>query len=103
MRSKQAGGLPTRVLLVLTPSKLYAFDFSHQISRDSRERAAGQPTEAAVWERSSIHCTAQKSGAMTHLTIEAPADGEKATLVGGSSADDPWSQDVIRALGAAVA
>jgi hypothetical protein len=99
-RSKRAGGLPQRVLLALTPTRLYAFDYSHQISRKRSERESGKPVEAAVWERSAIRCTAKRSGTMTALTIESPAEGEKATLVGGSASDDPWSQDVISALGA---
>jgi hypothetical protein len=100
IQKKRAGGLPERVLLALTPTKLYAFDYSHQISRKRSERESGQPTEAAVWDRASLNCSAQRSGTMTTLTLESPAEGEKATLVGGSASDDPWSQDVMRALGA---
>ncbi len=99
-RSKRAGGLPQRVLLALTPTKLYAFDYSYQISRKRSERESGQPVEAAVWDRASIRCSAKRSGTMTALTIESPDEGEKATLVGGSASDDPWSQDMVRALGA---
>ena len=100
MRKKRAGGLPKRVLLALTPTKLYAFDYSHQISRKRSERESGRPTEAAVWDRASLQCSAKRAGTMTTLTIESPAEGEKATLVGGSASDDPWSQDVMKALGA---
>lgn len=32
---------------------------------------------------------------MTALTIESPDEGEKTTLVGGSSVDDPISQEVM--------
>jgi hypothetical protein len=35
---------------------------------------------------------------MTALTIESPAEGEKATLVGISVKDDPVSQEVIAVL-----
>jgi hypothetical protein len=103
MRKKRAGGLPQRVLLALTPTKLYAFDYSHQISRKRGERESGRPAEAAVWDRASLQCSAQRSGTMTTLTLESPAEGEKATLVGGSSSDDPWSQDVMKGLGAITA
>jgi hypothetical protein len=99
-RNKRAGGLPERVLLAVTPSKLYAFDYSFQTSRSGRERRDGKPTEAASWDRAGVSCVSGKSGTMTTLTIESP-DGElKATLVGGTTADDPWSQDVMQALGA---
>lgn len=99
-RKQRAGGLPQRVLLAVTPTKLYAFDFSHEISRKRSERESGRPVEAAVWERAALQCTSSRSGTMTTLTIASPAEGEKATLVGGSSADDVWSQDVMKTLGA---
>jgi len=35
---------------------------------------------------------------MTALTIESPAEGEKATLVGIGVKDDPISQEMIAAL-----
>ena len=95
----KAGGLPERVLLAVTPSKVYAFDYSFQIARKAKDRESGTPTEAAVWDRSALRCSATKQGTMTGLTIE--SGGETSTLVGGSAADDPWSQDVMRELGAA--
>ncbi len=88
------------MLLAVTPTKLYAFDYSHQISRNRSERESGAPSEAAVWERANLQCSAKRSGSMLALTIESPSEGEKATLVGGSASDDPWSQDVMKALGA---
>jgi hypothetical protein len=99
-RKKRAGGLPQRVLLAVTPTKLYAFDYSFEISRKRSEREARSPVEAAVWDRTEIRCATGKSGTMTTLTITSPAEGENATLVGGTSADDAWSQDVMKALGA---
>jgi hypothetical protein len=99
-RKQRAGGLPQRVLLAVTPTKLYAFDYSFEISRKRSEREARNPVEAAVWDRAAITCESGKSGSMTTLTITSPSEDEKATLVGGSSADDVWSQDVMKALGA---
>jgi hypothetical protein len=99
-RKKRAGGLPQRVLLAVTPTKLYAFDYSFEISRKRSEREARNPVETAVWDRAAIRCEGGKSGSMTTLTITSPSEDEKATLVGGSSADDVWSQDVMKALGA---
>ena len=40
---------------------------------------------------------------MTALTIESPASGEKATLVGISVKDDPVSQELIGVLQGAAA
>jgi len=98
-QSQRAGGLPERLMLAVTPTKVYAFDYSHQISRKAKERESGQPTEAAVWDRDAIKCSTKKSGTMTMLTIETP-DGETSTLAGGSAADDAWSKSVMQALGA---
>jgi hypothetical protein len=98
-QEKRAGGLPERVMLAVTPKHVYAFDCSYEISRKAKEREQGKPTEAKVWDIGAIKCSSKKSGTMTMLTID---DGEDtSTLAGGSSADDPWSQDVMRALGAA--
>jgi hypothetical protein len=95
----RAGGLPERVMLAVTPQHLYAFDCSYEISRKRDERESGTPTEVRVWDIGGIRCSSQRSGTMTTLTID---DGEDtATLTGGSAGDDPWSQDVMRALGAA--
>ena len=98
-QEKRAGGLPERVLLAVTPKKVYAFDYSHEISRKAKEREGGTPTEAAAWDRSALKCSTKKSGTMTVLSIETP-DGETSTLAGGSAADDPWSKDVMKQLGA---
>ena len=45
----------------------------------------------------------EQSGSMTALTIESPADGQKATLVGISVKDDPVSQELIGVLTASTA
>jgi hypothetical protein len=97
-QTQRAGGLPERVMLAVTPKKVYAFDYSHQISRKAKEREGGTPTEAAVWDRKGLECSAKKSGTMTTLTIE--SHGEASTLTGGSAADDAWSREVMQALGA---
>jgi|GEM_PF-844297 len=97
-RKKRGGGLPKSMLLAVTPKKLYAFDTSYRISTRRSERESGQPTEAAVWDREAIRCERGKSGSMSTLRIE-PLDGSAAaTVVGGSSADDPWSLEVMALL-----
>lgn len=40
-RKKRAGGLPERVVLAVTPTKVYAFDDSFEVSRKRRERETG--------------------------------------------------------------
>jgi len=89
---KKAGGLPERVMLALTPSKLYAFNFGFK-GRDYKIKE-----EAAVWDRAGLKISTDRKTGMTALTIESPTEGEKATLVGVGVKDDPLSQELIGAL-----
>jgi len=91
MRKKKAGGLPDKVMLAVTPNRLYAFKLS--VGRDYK-----LGDEVAVWERSAIKVSTDSSSGMTALTIESPAEGERASLVGISVKDDPVSQEVIGVL-----
>jgi hypothetical protein len=89
-RKKKAGGLPDKVMLAVTPDRVYAFKL--KIGRDYK-----LGDEVAVWERAGLRASTQQ-GTMTSLTIESPAEGEKVTLVGISIKDDPVSQEVMEAL-----
>ncbi len=91
-RKKQAGGLPPRVMLVVTPTKLYAFSWK------MRGRSYKVKNEVAVWERDGLQATTERKGGLTMLTIESPAESEKATLAPGGVADDPLSQEVMGLL-----
>ena len=91
LRKKQAGGLPEKVMLAVTPNRLYAFKLGF------RGRAHKLGDEVGAWEREGLKVSADRGGAMTSLTIESPA-GEKATLVGISVKDDPVSQELIAVL-----
>jgi hypothetical protein len=90
LRKRSAGGLPEKVMLVVTPQKLYALNIG--------ARADKVKGEAAVWDRSGLKIGTDRGGRMTALTIESPAEGEKATLVGVGVADDPLSQELISTL-----
>ena len=92
LNKKKAGGLPERVVLALTPDKLYAFNLGFK-GRDYKLKG-----EAAVWERAGLKISSEQKSGMTALTIESPAEGEKATLVGIGVKDDPISQEMIAAL-----
>jgi hypothetical protein len=94
-RKKKAGGLPDKVMLAVTPEKLYAFKL--KVGRDYK-----LGDEVAVWDRGGLKISTDRSGGMTALTIESPAEGEKATLVGISVKDDPVSQDLMAVLQGAV-
>jgi hypothetical protein len=91
LRKKQAGGLPDKVMLAVTPNRVYAFKLNV-----GRSYKLGD--EVAVWERPALRISTDRTSGMTALTIESPAEGEKATLVGISVKDDPVSQEVIGAL-----
>jgi hypothetical protein len=97
-RKKRAGGLPKRMILAVTPERLLVFDASFQISTSRREREHGQPSEAMVWRRGDVRCAVDRSGSMSTLRIEPLDGGAPATVVGGSSADDPWSLEVMALL-----
>jgi hypothetical protein len=91
LRKKKAGGLPEKVMLAVTPEKLYAFKLSV-----GRSYKLGD--EVGLWERAGLKVSSDASGGMTSLTIESPASGEKASLVGISVKDDPVSLDLIGVL-----
>ncbi len=89
---KKAGGLPERVMLALTPARLYAFDVAF------KGRSFKLKDEVAVWERAGLRVSSEQRSGMTAFTIESPAEGEKATLVGVGIKDDPISQELIAIL-----
>jgi hypothetical protein len=93
LRKRQAGGLPEKLMLVVTPNKLYALDLGFR-GRDYKVKG-----EAAVWDRAGLRIDAKKgSSGMTALTIASPAEGEEATVVGIGIKDDPLSQELIAVL-----
>ncbi len=92
LNKKKAGGLPERVMLVVTPDKLYALNFGFK-GRDYKIKG-----EAAVWDRAGLKISSERKTGMTALTIESPTEGEKATLVGVGVKDDPISQELIGVL-----
>ena len=91
-RKKKAGGLPDKVLLAVTPERLYAFKLKIGRKGSTAEK------EVAVWERSGLRIGSAPSGGLTAITIESPAEGEKVTLVPIGVRDDPVSTEVIRLL-----
>ncbi|HVD86341.1 MAG TPA: hypothetical protein VNB59_02945 [Solirubrobacterales bacterium] len=92
LNKKKAGGLPERVVLAVTPDKLYAFNLGF------KGRAYRNKGEAAVWDRPGLKISTAPASGMTALTIESPTEGEKTTLVGIGVKDDPVSQELIGVL-----
>ena len=91
LRKKKAGGLPDKVMLAVTPDRLYVFKLSVGRSYKLGDEVGG-------WERAGLRVSTDARSGMTALTIESPAEGEKATLVGISVKDDPVSQELIGVL-----
>lgn len=91
LRKKKAGGLPDKVILVVTPTRVRAFKLGFR----GRDYKLGD--KVASWEREGLMASADSSGSMTALTLETP-DGDKATLVGISVKDDPVSQELMGLL-----
>jgi hypothetical protein len=92
LNKKKAGGLPERVMLAVTPARLYALNFGFK-GRDYKIK-----DEVAVWERAGLNVSTERKSGMTALTIESPAEGEKVTLVGAGVKDDPLSQELMQVL-----
>jgi hypothetical protein len=92
-RKKKAGGLPQQVLLALTPDRLYAFE-SKMKGRDGYQ----VKKEVAVWERLGLRVASEQKMGMTNMTIESPAEGEKATLVPCGVNDDAVNVEFIRVI-----
>jgi hypothetical protein len=91
LRKKKAGGLPERVMLAVTPDKLYAFDFGF------KGRGYKLKQQVAVWDRPGLKVSTDRGSGMTTLTIES-SDGDTATLVGIGVKDDPVSQELMDVL-----
>lgn len=91
LRKKRAGGLPEKVMLAVTPNRIYAFKL--KLGRDHK---LGE--EVGRWERAGVRIETGSGGGMTTLTIDSPAEGRKATLVGISVRDDPVSLEAIEVL-----
>jgi hypothetical protein len=92
LRKKQAGGLPDKVLVAVTPNRIRVF----KLILRGRDHRIGD--EVASWERAGAQIGADRGGTMTSLTIESPADGSRASLVGIGVRDDPVSLEVIDLL-----
>jgi len=91
MNKKKAGGLPDKVMLAVTPAKVFAYKL--KVGRDYK---LGE--EVAAWDRGGLRVSTDSSGGMTALTIESPAEGEKVTLVGISVKDDAVSGELMAVL-----
>jgi hypothetical protein len=89
---KRAGGLPAQFLLAVTPTKLHAF--SYKMKRNS----VAVKEEVAAWERDGLTITTDHMATTTRVRLEWPAGGEKIVCDQDGMGDNPWADDVVRAL-----
>jgi hypothetical protein len=91
---KQAGGLPDKVMLALTPTRLHAF----KLKIRGANYSAGD--EVGSWERTGLTAGTEQKMGVTMLSLES-ADGFKAALAPIGVRDDPIGTAFIASLGEA--
>jgi hypothetical protein len=92
----RAGGLPSQFLLAVTPTKLHAFKY--KMKRNGVE----VKEEVAAWDRTGLTVGLEKLTTTTRVKLEWPGDGEKVVCDQDGMGDNPWADDVVRALEAPV-
>lgn len=68
---KKAGGLPQNFILAVTETKVHAFKYRPK----GWKLKLGD--EVAVWDRSAVQATAQRTSMTTRVTLESPSEGER--------------------------
>jgi hypothetical protein len=89
---KRAGGLPGQFLLAVTPSKLHAFKYKQKRS------GVAIKEEVAEWDRSGLDVDTERLQMTTRVTLDWPAEGVKIVCDQDGMGDNPWADDVVRAL-----
>ena len=91
---KRAGGLPGTFLLAVTPTRVHAFKY--KMKRSGPEAK----DEVAAWDRAGLEVETERLKTTTRVTLEWPGDGEQIVCDQDGMGDNPWADDVVRALGA---
>jgi hypothetical protein len=92
----RAGGLPGTFLLAVTPTKLHAFKY--KMKRNGVE----VKEEVAAWDRAGLHVHLENLTTTTRVKLEWPDEGDTIVCDQDGMGDNPWADDVIRALEAPV-
>ena len=92
----RAGGLPGTFLLAVTPTKLHAFKY--KMKRNGVE----VKEEVAAWDRAGLTVHLENLATTTRVKLEWADDGDKIVCDQDGMGDNPWADDVIRALEAPV-
>ena len=87
----RAGGLPSSFLLAVTPTKLHAFKY--KMKRGGVEVRE----EVAVWDRAGLTLGLEQLATTTRVRLTWP-EGEKLVFDQDGMGDNPWADDVVRAL-----
>ena len=91
MGRKRAGGLPGSFLLAVTPKTVHAFKYK------MKRKGVDAKEEVAAWDRSGLKVSTEPMKTTTRVTIET-SDGEKIVCDQDGMGDNPWADDVVRAL-----
>ncbi len=86
---RRAGGLPSRFLLAVTPTRVHAFACT---LTDGDVKAQD---ELAIWERAQMRVTAEADAGITTVVIEADGDGARLVC---STGKDELSQAVVHTM-----
>jgi hypothetical protein len=88
---KRAAGLPSRFLLVVTPTKVRAFKFSQKRS------GLRVGDELAVWDRAQLSVSTKETALTTRVTLACAADGEQVICDTGKG---EFTDAFLRTIGA---
>jgi hypothetical protein len=91
---KRAGGLPGQFLLAVTPTRLHAFSYKLKRNRVAVKEEVGS------WERDGLTVATDHMATTTRVRLEWPAAGDKIVCDQDGLGDNPWADDVVRALAA---
>lgn len=89
---KRAGGLPGQFLLAVTASKLHAFKYK------MKRNGVAVKDEIASWDRAGLEIVTEDLQTTTRVTLSWPAHDEKVVCDQDGMGDNPWADDVVRAL-----
>jgi hypothetical protein len=88
----RASGLPGQFLLAVTPNRLHAFRYK------LKRRVVEVKDEVAVWDRTGLEVSTERLQTTTRVRLEWPPDGERVVCDQDGMGDNPWADDVLRAL-----
>lgn len=89
---KRAGGLPGSFLLAVTPSSLHAFKYK------MKRNGVAVKEAVAAWPREGLRVDTDQLQTTTRVTLAWPGSDEKLVIDQDGMGDNPWADDVVRAL-----